>query len=200
MPNEVTQVRPLPDGVGLAGAIVTLDAMHCQRDTARHQAEDKHADYIFTAGPARIAACARGHWGIENKLHWVRDITYGEDASRVRTRTAPRNMASMRNLAIGALRASGRAASPPESAGQAATILTQCYCSTSSRENPPEPLAEPWRRDACNRAEKAVERTVPLGLLIQSLLILWYARWAYDPADIDRRRQLCPWYRTKTAP
>src|SRR5579875_1863390 len=83
MPNEVTQVRPLPDGVGLAGAIVTLDAMHCQRDTARHQAEDKHADYIFTAGPARIAACARGHWGIENKLHWVRDITYGEDASRV---------------------------------------------------------------------------------------------------------------------
>src|SRR5579875_2850395 len=107
MPNEVTQVRPLPDGVGLAGAIVTLDAMHCQR---------------YTAGPARIAACARGHWGIENKLHWVRDITYGEDASRVRTRTAPRNMASMRNLAIGALRASGRAASPPESAGQAATI------------------------------------------------------------------------------
>jgi predicted transposase YbfD/YdcC len=49
----------------------------------------------------------RGHWGIENKLHYVRDVTYGEDASRVRTRNAPQNMAAMRNLAIGALRASG---------------------------------------------------------------------------------------------
>ena len=54
--------------------------------------------------------------------------------------------------------------------------------------------------DACNRAQKAVERTVPFGFLIQSLLICWYARCAYDPADIGRRRRLCPWYRTKTDP
>ncbi len=54
--------------------------------------------------------------------------------------------------------------------------------------------------DACNRVRKAVERTVPFGFLIQSLLICWYARCAWDPADISRRRQLCPWYRTKTSP
>jgi hypothetical protein len=54
--------------------------------------------------------------------------------------------------------------------------------------------------DACNRLEKAVERTVPFGFLVQSLLIVWYARCAYDPADIDRRRRLCPWYRSKTEP
>ncbi len=54
--------------------------------------------------------------------------------------------------------------------------------------------------DACNRVEKAVERTVPFGFLVQSLLIVWYARCAYDPADIDRRRRLCPWYRSKTEP
>ena len=54
--------------------------------------------------------------------------------------------------------------------------------------------------DACNRVQQAVERTVPFGFLIQSLLICWYAAFAYDPADIDLRRQLCPWYRTKTAP
>ena len=54
--------------------------------------------------------------------------------------------------------------------------------------------------DACNRVEKAVERTVPFGFLVQSLLITWYARGAYDPADIDRRRRLCPWYRSKTEP
>jgi hypothetical protein len=54
--------------------------------------------------------------------------------------------------------------------------------------------------DACNRVEKAVERTVPFAFLVQSLLILWYARCSCQPADIDRRRRLCPWYRTKTEP
>ncbi len=54
--------------------------------------------------------------------------------------------------------------------------------------------------DACNRVTAAVERTVPFGFLIQSLLICWYARYAYDPADVARRRMLCPWYTTKTEP
>jgi hypothetical protein len=54
--------------------------------------------------------------------------------------------------------------------------------------------------DACNRVEKAVERTVPFAFLVQTLLICWYARDGYQPADIDRRRLLCPWYRTKTEP
>ncbi len=54
--------------------------------------------------------------------------------------------------------------------------------------------------EACNRLEAAVERTVPLGFLIQSLLICWYAQSGYDPADISRRRLLCPWYRTRHEP
>ena len=54
--------------------------------------------------------------------------------------------------------------------------------------------------DACNRVTAAVERTVPSGFLVQSLLICWYARYAYDPADVARRRMLCPWYTTKTEP
>lgn len=54
--------------------------------------------------------------------------------------------------------------------------------------------------DACNRVEKAVQRTVPFAFLVQTLLITWYARSGYDPADITRRRLLCPWYRTKTEP
>ena len=58
----------------------------------------------------------------------------------------------------------------------------------------------PGAGDACNRAEKAVERTVPFGFLVQTLLITWYARSASDPADIERRRRDCPWYLTKTAP
>lgn len=45
----------------------------------------------------------RGHWCIENSLHWVRDVTFGEDACRVRTGQAPRFLATCRNLAIGLL-------------------------------------------------------------------------------------------------
>jgi predicted transposase YbfD/YdcC len=58
------------------------------------------------ASPARLADYVRGHWGIE-ALHHIRDTTFAEDASQTRTGTAPRAMASLRNLAIGILRARG---------------------------------------------------------------------------------------------
>jgi hypothetical protein len=48
----------------------------------------------------------RGHWAIE-ALHHIRDVTFAEDASQVRSGTAPRTMASLRNLAIGILHARG---------------------------------------------------------------------------------------------
>lgn len=59
------------------------------------------------AGPADIAVDQRGHWGIENRTHHVRDTTFDEDNSQVRTGNAPAVMATMRNLAIDTFRASG---------------------------------------------------------------------------------------------
>jgi predicted transposase YbfD/YdcC len=59
------------------------------------------------AAPAHIAGYARGHWTIENKVHWVRDVTFREDASRIRTGARPRVMATLRNLAIGLIRQAG---------------------------------------------------------------------------------------------
>jgi predicted transposase YbfD/YdcC len=59
------------------------------------------------ATAADLAAWIRGHWSIENRLHWVRDVTYDEDRSQVRTGNAPRVMASLRNLAISILRIAG---------------------------------------------------------------------------------------------
>ena len=47
----------------------------------------------------------RAHWGIENRAHYVRDVTLGEDASRIRTR--PGIMARVRSLALNVLRANG---------------------------------------------------------------------------------------------
>jgi DDE_Tnp_1-associated/Transposase DDE domain len=61
------------------------------------------------AGPAHLNHYERRHWGIENKIHWVRDVTFHEDNSQVRTGTAPRAMATFRNLAISTIRLAGRA-------------------------------------------------------------------------------------------
>lgn len=59
------------------------------------------------AGPELLAALVRGHWGIES-LHWLRDTVYREDDSTVRTRSGPRVMAALRNLAVGAHHLAGR--------------------------------------------------------------------------------------------
>lgn len=61
----------------------------------------------FRAGPATLSAWVRGHWGIENQLHHVRDVTFTEDASQIRTGTGPRVMASLRNLALSLHRLNG---------------------------------------------------------------------------------------------
>jgi hypothetical protein len=45
----------------------------------------------------------RGHWGIENRLNYVRDLTMGEDANRTRTGSGPQVLAALRNAAIGQL-------------------------------------------------------------------------------------------------
>ncbi|WTX76373.1 hypothetical protein OG788_02375 [Streptomyces sp. NBC_00647] len=60
------------------------------------------------ASGSELAAWIRGHWKIENQLHHVRDRTFGEDASKIRTRHLPRIMAGLRNLAIGVHRQDGR--------------------------------------------------------------------------------------------
>lgn len=59
------------------------------------------------AGPEELSDLVRGHWGIENRIHWVRDVTFDEDRSQIRVGNAPRVMATLRNLAIGALRIAG---------------------------------------------------------------------------------------------
>jgi hypothetical protein len=59
------------------------------------------------ASPARLADYLRGHWAIENGLHYLRDTAFAEDGSQVRTGAGPHVMACLRNLAIGALCRSG---------------------------------------------------------------------------------------------
>lgn len=59
------------------------------------------------ATPGRVLDLVRGHWHIENKSHWVRDVTFDEDRSQVRCGSIPQVMAALRNTAIGLLRWAG---------------------------------------------------------------------------------------------
>lgn len=61
------------------------------------------------ADAARLLAFNRNHWGIENGLHWVRDVTFQEDRSILRARRTHHLMATIRNLAISLLRIKGYA-------------------------------------------------------------------------------------------
>jgi len=87
----------------------------CQltRTTTRNGETTKEVQYAITsvprshAGATQLLEWWRGHWSIENGLHWVRDVTFGEDASRIRTASAPHNMSTVRNAAIGLLRRMG---------------------------------------------------------------------------------------------
>jgi predicted transposase YbfD/YdcC len=66
---------------------------------------------ITSLGPGVTAAALLGHvrrhWAIENRLHWVRDVTMGEDACRVRSGAAPQILAALRNTALALARRAG---------------------------------------------------------------------------------------------
>jgi predicted transposase YbfD/YdcC len=193
--NEITCFAPLLEPLNLAGAVVTADALHAQREHAEFLVTEKKAHYILAvknnqptlyaqltslpwrhvpagfdarekghgraewrtlkvtavaagiafphaaqaiqirrrrkpltgkkrwstetsyavtsltasqATPTQLARWVRGHWGIE-ALHHVRDATYGEDASQIRTGNGPEVMATLRNLGIAILKPASHA-------------------------------------------------------------------------------------------
>lgn len=59
------------------------------------------------ATPERLLELNRGHWEIENRVHYVRDVSFDEDRSRIRASTGARLMASIRNLVISIFRLLG---------------------------------------------------------------------------------------------
>jgi predicted transposase YbfD/YdcC len=93
--QAVQITRRTPVRAGRAGKWRT-QTVYAITDLPAHQAR-----------PDELAAWIRGHWQIENGLHWVRDVTFGEDLSQVRKGAAPQVMATLRNLAISLHRING---------------------------------------------------------------------------------------------
>ena len=76
------------------------------RTTVINGREAGEVSYFLSSLPAKIknlAKLIRQHWSIENQLHWVLDVTFTEDASRIRKRNAPQTSAMLRRLAVSIL-------------------------------------------------------------------------------------------------
>lgn len=97
-------------GIAFPHARLALRVHRRRKQTSRRESrETVHAVTSLDAHqatPAELVAAVRGHWTVE-VLHHVRDVTYTEDASTAHTGTAPRAMATFRNLAIGLLKTPG---------------------------------------------------------------------------------------------
>lgn len=110
--RRTLKVAAVATGLGFPHAAQALQITRRRRplNGRKWSTETVYAVTSLTAtqtSPAELADAVRGHWAIEDRLHWIRDVTYGEDLSQVRTGSGPRVMASLRNTAISILRLTG---------------------------------------------------------------------------------------------
>jgi predicted transposase YbfD/YdcC len=99
----IVQLPPLhqaEDWIGLQSLVVVERTRHLWNQTTHE------IHFYLSSLPAespRFASAIRQHWGIENSLHWTLDVTFAEDACRVRSLHAPQNLALVRRFALNTL-------------------------------------------------------------------------------------------------
>lgn len=79
-------------------SLVHLRSVREKADGSRSE-EDRYWLTSLAPDPSKLIELSRGHWSIENQCHWVMDVTYGEDGSRIRKGYAARNVSLLRRLA-----------------------------------------------------------------------------------------------------
>ena len=110
--RRILKVTSVAKGLAFPHAVQAIQIVRRRKLKGKWSRETCYAVTSLTvtqATYAQLAAIIRGHWGIEDRLHWVRDLDWDEDRSQVRTASGPRIMASLRNLAITILRLAGAA-------------------------------------------------------------------------------------------
>jgi predicted transposase YbfD/YdcC len=111
--SRTVKVTTVASGIGFPYARQAVQVTRrTRRGSGRWRTETVYAvtDLDFDQiSPAELADAIRAHWGVENRLHWVRDVTFAEDLSQVRTGAGPAVMATLRNLAISVHRLAGAA-------------------------------------------------------------------------------------------
>lgn len=87
--------QPVP-WAGLQSIVMVVRVRHLWNKTTRE------VQFYLSSLPCNaveIGRAIRVHWGIETQLHWVLDVTFGEDAARIRTKNSPENFALLRRMA-----------------------------------------------------------------------------------------------------
>ena len=108
--HRAIKVLTAPAWITFAGA---AQVAQVRRTTTRGGKKNVEVVYVITsadhlsASPAILAAWIQDHWGIENRAHRVRDVTFDEDRSQIRTGHGPQVMATLRNTALSLHRLDG---------------------------------------------------------------------------------------------
>jgi predicted transposase YbfD/YdcC len=106
------KLAAMPAGIGFPHAHLAIQLTRRRRSptSRKWRTETVYAITDMTWSEIRadrIAEAIRGHWSIENRLHWVRDVVFAEDHSQIRAGTGPAVMATLRNLAVSLHRLTG---------------------------------------------------------------------------------------------
>ena len=99
----VTQLPPLhqqQDWLGLQSVVMVVRTRQLWNKTTL---EVQFYLTSLESNASKVGRAIRLHWGIENELHWTLDVTFAEDACRVRSAHAPQNLSLLRRIALNAL-------------------------------------------------------------------------------------------------
>ena len=103
---DVGAFATLRDWPGLT-TVLAIETIRRGNGAGKVTAAIRHFVSSANVAPEALAAAIRNHWRIENGLHWVLDVGFREDANRVRDRTAARNLALLRKIALNLVRGDG---------------------------------------------------------------------------------------------
>ena len=112
---EIRQIETTASVSPLLAPVWTGVAQACRITRQRIIRGKKTSETVYAitslnperAGPGELLALSRAHWGIENRLHYVRDVTCGEDQARTHAGNAPQVLAAFRNAALTLIRRLG---------------------------------------------------------------------------------------------